>query len=72
MSILNRLFWKGLIVVMPLTLTIYLLLVILNKAESVFGNFIKGLLGPSLYIPGLGLLLTFFVMILVGVLSVIL
>lgn len=68
MKMINRLFWKGLIVVMPITLSIYLLVVVLSKAESVFGNLIKKALGPDLYVPGFGLLLTFIAMILVGVL----
>jgi len=49
---INRLFFKGLIVVMPVTLTIYLMVVISTKAESLFGNLIKDLLGTGLYIPG--------------------
>ncbi len=65
---INRLFWKGLIVVMPITLTIYLLGVILVNAENVFGQMLKKLIGPELYIPGSGLLLTFVLMIGVGVL----
>lgn len=65
---INRLFWKGLIVVMPISLTIYLLGVILVNAENVFGQMLKKLIGPELYIPGSGLLLTFVLMIGVGVL----
>ena len=68
MGILNRLFWKGLFVVMPITITIYVLLVILDKAESIFGSFLKGIIGPSLYIPGLGIVLTIILMVLVGLL----
>lgn len=67
-KLINRLFWKGLIVVMPITLTVYLLVLILTKAESVFGRMIKGLIGSEMYIPGLGLFLTFVLMITVGVL----
>ncbi|MDP7320205.1 MAG: DUF502 domain-containing protein [Bacteriovoracaceae bacterium] len=68
MGLINRLFWKGIIVVLPVTLTIYLVLVILNKAESLFGNFIKGLIGAHYYIPGLGILVTVVLMIVVGIL----
>jgi len=66
---INRLFFKGLIVVMPVTLTIYLMVVISTKAESLFGNLIKDLLGPGLYIPGLGILFTILAIIGVGVLA---
>lgn len=69
MKIINRLFFKGLIVVMPVTLTIYLMVAISTKAESLFGNLIKDLLGPGLYIPGLGILFTILSIIGVGILA---
>ncbi len=68
MKVLNQLFWKGLIVVMPVTLTVYLLTVVFIKAESVFGNLLKELLGQRLYIPGSGIVLTIIFMILIGAL----
>ena len=68
MKLLNRLFWKGIIVVMPVTLTIYLLLIILTKAENLFSHFIKDFIGPTLYIPGLGIVVTITLMIFVGIL----
>ena len=68
LKLINRLFWKGLIVVMPITLSIYVFLVILNKAENIFGNFLKQLIGAHLYIPGLGIILTIILMVVVGVL----
>ncbi|MBD65005.1 MAG: hypothetical protein CME62_07345 [Halobacteriovoraceae bacterium] len=66
MKTINRLFWKGLIVVMPITITIYVLLVILNKAESIFGQLIKNIVGNQFYIPGLGILITIILMVMVG------
>lgn len=68
MGLLNRLFWKGLIVVMPVTLTVYSLIFIMTKAEGLFGSLIKSLLGEGLYIPGLGIIVTIFAIIGVGVL----
>lgn len=68
MKIINRLFFKGLIVVLPVTLTIYLLVAISTKAESLFGNLIKDWLGPQLYIPGLGIVLTVLAIVGVGIL----
>lgn len=68
MKVINRLFWKGLIVVTPVTLTIYLLLIILNKAEGLFANLIKSIIGTSLYIPGLGIVVTIIFMVIVGIL----
>ena len=68
MKVINRLFFKGLIVVMPVTLTIYLLVVISTKAENLFGDLIKEWLGPQLYIPGLGIVLTVLAIVGVGIL----
>jgi uncharacterized membrane protein len=68
MKIINKLFWKGLIVVMPITITLYVLLVILTEAEGIFGRIIKDHLGSSLYIPGSGILLTIILMVTVGLL----
>lgn len=68
MKTLNNLFWKGLIVVLPATLSVYFFLVILNKAEGLFGDQLKKLLGPSLYIPGLGILISIILIISVGIL----
>ena len=68
MKLLNRLFFKGLIVVMPVTLTIYLLVVISTKVENLFADLIKEFLGPQLYIPGLGIVLTVASIIGVGIL----
>lgn len=66
MKAINRLFLKGLIVVMPISLSIYLLLIILVKAENIFGHFLKDMMGESHYIPGLGILLTFLVLVVIG------
>lgn len=53
---------------MPVTLTIYLMVIISTKAENLFGNLIKEFLGPQLYIPGLGIVLTIAAIIGVGIL----
>ena len=68
MGLINRLFFKGLIVVMPVTITIYVLVFVMTKAEGLFGNLIKSIMGPSLYIPGLGILVTFIAILGVGIL----
>ena len=68
MKLINRLFWKGLVVVMPVTLSIYLFVVIVTKVEGLFGNMIKNAVGPSLYVPGIGIVFTVVLMISVGVL----
>lgn len=68
MNLINRLFWKGLIVVVPVLLSLYLFIVILQKAEGIFGPQIKNLIGPNNYIPGLGIFITFILIVTVGVL----
>ena len=69
MNMINKLFFKGLIVIMPVTLTLYLMVAISTKAENLFGNLIKDFLGPGLYVPGFGILLTVIAIIGVGVLA---
>ncbi len=68
MNILNRLFLKGLIVIMPVTLTIYLMVIIATKSESLFAQLIKDYLGPENYIPGFGIVMTIVAIMAVGVL----
>ncbi len=65
---INRLFWKGIIVVVPVGLSVYIFLIILSKAENFFGSIIKKMLGTHLYVPGFGLILSFLAMIIVGIL----
>jgi uncharacterized membrane protein len=65
---LRTLFFRGLITVLPITLSIYLIYVLGIKAENLFAGFVKDILGPTSYIPGSGILLTVIVMIIVGIL----
>lgn len=68
MKKLNQYFFKGLIVVLPITLTFYLLYWASSKVESIFEPFLARVLGEWLYIPGLGILLSLVFIMLVGVL----
>jgi uncharacterized membrane protein len=68
MRSINQLFFKGLIVILPISLTFYLLYWASFKVEGLFSALIKNLLGQDLYIPGLGIVLTFLLIVLVGVL----
>lgn len=68
MKKLNQIFFKGLIVVLPITLTFYLLYWASVKVESIFAPFLARLLGDWLYVPGLGILLSLGFIMLVGVL----
>jgi uncharacterized membrane protein len=68
MKHLNQIFFKGLIVVLPITLTFYLLFWASINIESLFGSGLRYLLGQELYIPGLGIVLTIVFIFLVGLL----
>lgn len=68
MKYLNQIFFKGLIVVLPITLTFYLLIWASYKIESLFGSTIQMLVGQWLYIPGLGIAVTVLFIFLVGLL----
>lgn len=65
---INQLFFKGLIVVLPITLTFYLLYWASVRVESLFGTGLEFILGKELYIPGLGIIMTFCCILMVGVL----
>lgn len=65
---LNQIFFKGLILVLPVTLTFYLLFWASVKIESLFKSVLLLLLGKELYIPGLGIVVTFIFIFLVGLL----
>jgi uncharacterized membrane protein len=68
MKHLNQIFFKGLIVVLPITLTFYLLYWASVNIESLFASTIRLVLGQALYIPGFGIVLTLVFIFLVGLL----
>jgi len=68
MKHINQIFFKGLIVVLPITLTFYLLIWASYKIESLFGSTLEMLIGKWLYIPGLGIVVTLVFIFLVGLL----
>jgi uncharacterized membrane protein len=68
MKQINQIFFKGLIVVLPITLTFYLLVWASYKIESIFGSTIEWLVGRWLYIPGLGIVVSIIFILLVGLL----
>ena len=61
-------FLKGLAAVLPLGLTIFVVVWLATTAESVLGGPFRALLPEGRYWPGLGLLVAFMVVLLVGVL----
>lgn len=68
MKQINQIFFKGLIVVLPITLTFYLLIWASVRIEGLFGSSLEWLLGKELYIPGLGIVVTLIFIFLVGLL----
>ncbi|MGE3609892.1 MAG: DUF502 domain-containing protein [Bacteriovoracaceae bacterium] len=68
MKQINQIFFKGLIVVLPITLTFYLLFWASVKIETLFGSGLQWLMGRELYIPGLGIVVTVIFVFLVGLL----
>jgi uncharacterized membrane protein len=68
MKYLNQIFFKGLIVVLPITLTFYLLFWASINIESLFASGLRLVMGQHLYIPGFGIVLTILFIFLVGLL----
>jgi uncharacterized membrane protein len=68
MKYLNQIFFKGLIVVLPITLSFYLLIWASINIESLFGSGLRIIMGQDLYIPGFGIVLTVVFVFLVGLL----
>ena len=66
MKYLNQIFFKGLIVVLPITLTFYLLFWASINIEALFGSGLRIFLGQDLYIPGSGIVLTILFIFFIG------
>lgn len=64
---MGKIFRRGLIAVAPIALTLALVLWLFNTLESMFRPMIEGVLGPSHYFPGLGILVAFVLIFLIGV-----
>ena len=66
MKPISKTFLKGLVAVIPITLTVYLLFWLAGTAELALGNIFKFLFPDSWYIPGLGFVLGLAVVFFVG------
>jgi uncharacterized membrane protein len=71
MNWLRRYFFTGLLVSLPLFISVYVLILIFGFVDGILGNFINIYFKKTLgfYIPGLGIILFFLIVILVGLLS---
>ena len=65
----GKLFLKGLVVVIPLALTLAIIWWVASYAESLLGGLLARLLPSGWYIPGMGVIAAVAMTILVGVLS---
>ncbi len=68
MSFFNRIFLKGLITILPLFLTIYLLIWMITVIESSLSRAFTALFPVEIYIPGLGIVCTILIIVAVGLL----
>ena len=59
-------FFRGLAAILPISGTIYLIYLLFISIENVGNKTLSGLFGPKASIPGLGILLTFFVIYVTG------
>lgn len=69
MKKINQTFFRGLIVVLPITLTFYLLYWASAKAEGLFGSIVLWAVGQEFYWPGTGIVLTLLFIFMVGLLA---
>jgi len=68
MKTLGRIVLKGLLTILPISLTIYFVYWLGVTAESLFSGPIKWLLPATFYRPGMGLIAGFLLLIVVGIL----
>lgn len=63
-----KIFLNGLSLVIPIALALYVFIWVIEKTESFFKQFLLFLIPENYYIPGMGLILGFFFIYLVGLL----
>ena len=70
MNKLKRYLLTGLIVLLPVVLTAYVLIAIFRFSDGILGRFIEGLIG--FYIPGIGFVLSLVIVLFTGFLTTVL
>ena len=68
MSFIYRIFLKGLLTLLPITITIYLLVWIATSFESAFGGVMRRSLPPGFDLPGVGIVFALLLIFVVGLL----
>lgn len=66
MAFLSRVFIKGLITLLPITLTLSLLIWVATRAEWMFGEPLRQMIPDAFYFPGAGVFLAIVLIFLVG------
>jgi len=64
----SKLFLQGLLAILPVVLTIYILYWLAVSAESILGKAIRLVLPEKFYLPGMGVLASFLVILAIGIL----
>jgi uncharacterized membrane protein len=65
---ISKLFLQGLMAILPVALTIYVLYWLAVSAESILGKAIRLVLPENFYLPGMGVLASFLVILALGIL----
>ncbi|MGQ0502292.1 MAG: DUF502 domain-containing protein [Panacagrimonas sp.] len=65
---LTRTFFTGLFVLLPIMVTLAIVMWLVGVAETVLGSFIRVLLPGNLYLPGMGLVVSLLIILVVGIL----
>ncbi len=68
MKKIGKLFIQGLIAILPIVLTAYILYWLAVSAESLLGGFIKLFIPKDFYLPGMGIVAGFLLIIFIGIL----
>lgn len=68
MNKIQKIFISGLIIFLPLAITIYVVYAVVNIVENILGIFLKNALPQNVYIPGFGFLATILLIFLLGLL----
>ena len=65
---ISKLFFQGLLAILPVALTLYALYWMAISAENILGKAIKLVLPENLYLPGMGIVAGFLVVLAIGIL----
>jgi uncharacterized membrane protein len=66
MATFNKIFFRGLVTIIPIAVTLYLLFWIVSVMEGLVGQILRNFMPEPLYIPGLGVVATFILIFVFG------